>query len=227
MATDKEIYDSLCTLIKCSVPGFEVRFKNESWSQKLLALLAKPFCPDYMTRFTTTLFPKVYFPSRQFVEGNYRSAWKVLTHEYAHLWDRQKEGRTFDLRYALPQLLAIFALGVLAAFWSLWALLALVFLLALAPWPSRGRTDIEMRGYGMSMAVDYWRYGSINPGTKDWIAGIFVGWSYYRMSASLPKVKAQLDAIEKQIADSSILSGDYATPYRDVYLLLKNAGVVR
>jgi hypothetical protein len=226
MATPIEIYEAMVALIKTRIPGFEVRFKSESWSQRLVALLVFVFNPKYLTGFTTTLSPYVYFPRREFVTANPTSAYKVLAHEYVHLWDTKQRPLGFRVSYMMPQLLALLALGAVGAFWSRWFLLSLVFLLALAPWPSRGRTRAEMRGYAMSMAMNFWRHGSIDQGTKDYIAVHFTGWSYYRMCPNTRKVQVELDAWAAQISSGEILKGVDKQPFADIYALLQEKGVV-
>jgi len=102
------LLEDMKTLVGDNIKGFEVRYKNESWSSKVLGLLARPFCPEYMTRFTTTRYPKVYFPSEEFVQDQRQplKASKILAHEYVHLWDTKEEGIRHNLGYASPQLWA-------------------------------------------------------------------------------------------------------------------------
>jgi len=97
-------------------PEFKVEFKNESWSQRLLGVLTRSFCPEYMTQFTTTIGSTVYFPS----ESNYlkdpEGSLIVLAHEFVHVCDAQRD-RFFKLKYLMPQVLVIIPLlayGILA-----------------------------------------------------------------------------------------------------------------
>lgn len=227
MATSQEIFDAMTVEIGKKVPGFQVRYKNESWSQKLIGLLARPFNPTYTTGFITTFYPYVYYPSKKDVEANPGSAWRVLAHEYVHLLDTKAHPILFRLRYVMPQILALLALGAIGAFWSLWFLLCLVFLLAAAPWPSRGRTALEMRGYTMSMAADFWKHGRITDATKEHIAQHFTGWNYYKMCPNEKKVRDQLDAAARRIESGEILVGAGAEPYADIHALLQAQGVVK
>jgi len=199
------------------VPDFAVRYKDKSWSQRLLGLLSYPFNRKYMTDYITTLYPYVYFPGRPAQSED----WKVLAHEYVHLYDMKRHPLLFRLGYAFPQMLGIFSLGALFAFLTPWALLCLTFLLALAPWPSPGRTDAEMRGYAMSMAVNYWRYGYVSPVTLDWVTQQFIGWPYYRMAWGETLIRMRLDRIVSTLVSGTILTGDDGKPFRDVYAMLQ------
>lgn len=87
------------------VPGFEVRFKSDSRSQKLLGWLMRPFNPDYMTKYTSTFAPVVYFPTKEAYEANPRGSLSTLAHEYVHLHDTLQSPWWFRVSYLLPQLL--------------------------------------------------------------------------------------------------------------------------
>lgn len=101
------------------IPGFSVKFKDQTFSQKLLGFLAYPFNRDFMTRYTTTVYPIVYFPTKDYYESQPRSSVTTLAHEFVHLRDMQANPHWFRLSYILPQLLGILPLivfGILA--WS-------------------------------------------------------------------------------------------------------------
>ena len=182
----------VCSFISRHIPGFEIRYKNESWSSKVIAALVWIFNRRYMQEYTTTRYPRVYFPSRAFVEESPNRATKILLHEFVHLWDRQNEGFMFVVRYALPQLLAmlnflfatIWLLVVREPEWAQWTFAGLGFgvgVLCVLPLPSKSRSMIELRGYSMNVAANYWRYDTVQKATIEWIAGHFVGWEYYKM----------------------------------------------
>jgi len=99
------------------IPGFEVRYKNESTFMKVLGFLIFPFNQGFVDRFKTTIGKIVYFPTKTEYEADPESSFRTLSHEYVHLWDDQKHGFKFGLSYMFPQLLAIIPLlvfGVLA-----------------------------------------------------------------------------------------------------------------
>lgn len=222
---DLETLDALRAHIAEKIPGFNIGYKNENFVSKLLGVLAWPFNRNYMTRFTTTRFPDVFFPSRAVVENDPRSAWKILAHEYVHLWDRLHRGPWFNVAYVLPQLLAVFALVSLLAVWlGPWWLFGLVPLLAALPLPAPGRKNAELRGYAMSMAVNGWRYGDVRESTKTWIAKMFTGAAYYFMWPFGKSIAAELDDVELAIKNGDILKGDDAQPFREVLEILQTAG---
>jgi hypothetical protein len=222
--TDKEIYEGLCANIKNRFPDFDVRYKDEEWTSKILAVLVFIFNPRYMQDFTTTRFPDVFFPSRKFVEENYRRAWKILAHEYVHMVDRDLDGWWFNVRYASPQMWAVLALSALNALWlGPWALLGLVPLLLALPWPSPGRRDIELRGYTMSMAVNHWRYGDVQNDTKDWMITHFTGASYYFMWPFKQNMHDRLYGTEAKLDDGTIFDWDKTGVFLEVHGFLKAA----
>jgi hypothetical protein len=110
--------------------------------------------------------------------------------------------------------------GVLA----LSSLLALLFLGCAAPWPSRGRTAIELRGYAMTIAVEMWATGGIRQERLAEIERQFTGWAYYRMWPETGDVRERLLAIARQVDTGEILKGPGSEPYQDVHRVLDAAG---
>lgn len=222
---DKEILDDLVLAIKERLPKFQVKYKDENLFQKFLGVLMF-FNRGYMTRYTTTMFGNVYFVSRKSVGENPRHAWKILAHEYVHLLDGRDHPVKFPLYYALPQVSALGALLALGAFWCSWALLALVFLVALAPWGSKGRTKSEMRGYAMSMAVNYWRYASVSQSLKDHVGSSFWGPNYYYMCRDKTFVKMEIGTIELQIMKGEAAKVTHPEAVLDVLVILLEHGAL-
>lgn len=221
MKDDKAIFEELSQTIAKRIPGFEVGYKNENFVSKLLGALVWIFNQRYMSGYTTTRFPDVFFPTRKFVEGDWKRAWKILAHEYVHLFDRLTQGWWFNIRYALPQILAVLALAALVTIWvGPFGLLGLVPLLLLLPWPAPGRKNIELRGYMMSMAVNYWRYGSVKTATVEWIATQFTSSGYYFM---WPFKQSILDSLWQAVDD--IESGKVLNDpvFREVHDIIKGA----
>lgn len=106
-----------------SNPRFKIRFKDDSWFQKVLGVLVRPFNPRFLRDFTTTLGSTVYFPSREFYQANPEASFVTLSHESVHIWDSQQDS-LFRLKYLFPQVLAIvpLALYVLLAGFHAWIL---------------------------------------------------------------------------------------------------------
>lgn len=168
------------------VPKFSVKWKNDSWVQKLLGALLF-FNPKYMTGYVTTFYPTVYYPSQEDYEKNSADSLIVVAHERVHLLDTARHGPWFKFSYLLPQVLfAPLLLTAIACFvghqkWA--ALISLVLgLVALAPWPSPWRTQWEKRGYAMTLAANYWLFGVIPDQLKQSVRSHFLDWSYYKMS---------------------------------------------
>jgi hypothetical protein len=106
---DKNVLSSLQETIKKDIPSFEVVYKDGSFLMRVLALLMSPFNPGFMSKYITTWGTKVYFPSEKFFLENPANSFRILAHEYVHLWD-SKEHSTFKLSYLFPQVLAILPL---------------------------------------------------------------------------------------------------------------------
>lgn len=114
-----------------------------------------------------------------------------------------------------------------------WALLLLVALSPLAPWPSPGRTRIELRGYTMSVAVFYWLYN--RPPLQENLEhyrGIFTGPAYYFMSWRPKYIEAELGKSISLAKTAFRLPDDMVVPlkaaeqrevYRRVYRLMKGS----
>lgn len=208
------LFEAAVTQVGKSIPDFEIRYKDESWSSKVIAALVWLFNRNYMKSYTTTRYPRVYFPSRKYVEENPKRAVKILAHEFVHLWDRKQKGVWFSFSYALPQLLALILLVVpvmLSFFCSWWvaALAALpVFLFAL-PIPAYWRMRWECRGYTMNAAMNFWRYGSITDSTIEWVVEEFTGWAYYKM---WPFKKSMTRRYKKAVEE--IKTGDLDRPFQ-------------
>lgn len=100
--------------LRQTVPSFRVRFKNESLSQKVIAILSGLFNPGYMTDYTTTFGTTVYFPSREFYRDDPEESFLLLAHEFTHMCD-EKDDRWYKLKYAFPQILVLIPLLVFAA----------------------------------------------------------------------------------------------------------------
>jgi len=234
------LFDAGVQLVKQTIPDFEIRYKNESWSSKVLAVLVWIFNRDYLKKYTTTRYPRVYFPSREFVSGNTTRAFKILMHEFVHLWDRKSKGWfRFTLGYLFPQILALVFLVLLVVAlvaptpgpvaWIKWVVVAVLgigTLVSVAPLPAPLRTKLELRGYAMNLAVNFWRHGSIRESSFDWIIPKFTGWDYYRMWPYENDVRRRLVNLKLAIEDGRIRhedqEGGTAIPYALVEDLIKD-----
>jgi len=224
---NREIYDKLVEMITEAVPGFHVRFKSQSTISKILGFLSKPFNPKYMTDYITTRYPNVYFPTPESIDEDWEKAqaWKILAHEWVHLNDRMKRGPVFTVSYLLPQMGCLGAsLSLLAIWFSNWWLLALAGLLLLAPLPAPGRRNAEMRGYTMSMAVNFWRYGSIRPETIEFYKNQFTGSGYYFMWPFKGDMDKRFHRAIKDIESGAVMAWPHPEPFKAVHALIQAAG---
>jgi hypothetical protein len=184
-------FSALVSKVSQQVPGFKIRFKNKSVLMWIFAILVFPFNRRFMRDFTTTVGKTTYFPSEKWLHQNQETAFYTLAHEYQHLWDNYTRGTlACAWGYIFPQALAIFALpAVFGNWWLVW----LVALLALAPWPSRGRTEYEMRGYSVTYALWFWdTKGRVPDSVRDGIVRQFTGWNYYCMWPYPSQIRTRL-----------------------------------
>jgi len=230
MANPQQLLQGMIGVCSRNIPNFNIQYKDEHFSQKLLGFILRwvlPFNRAFMSKYTTTFYPHVYFPSHSWMMENPMRAFKILAHEYVHLWEEKERGRwAYKLAYASPQVFA--ALSLLAFFAFLWTpmLWALVFFVFALPWPSIGRRNIERRGYLMSFAVNYWRYGSVMQEQIDHVLDQFTKSYYYFM---WPLRKWMLKLLWKDIQtlkDKTIFVSRYGAPYMHVHEVLITDGAV-
>lgn len=208
-------------LNQCSntIPGFKVKFKNESAFQRFLGFIMF-WNRGYMTDFISTFFPVVWWTTRKDYEGNPWGSFKVLTHEWVHLWDDKEHRGWFGFSYISVQVWCITSVLALLSIWfGLWFLFFLAGLLFLAPWPSPWRIKWELRGYAMTMAVNYWKHGSVKEETKDWIVETLTGSGYYFPAWSKKRLRKKLDRIVEDLESGEILN--YGHAFRAVSGIVK------
>ena len=172
--------------IKSQIPEFELKDKKES---RLINFFSKIlfFNKDFMTKYVTTIYPKVYVPEIPWKEDAPISATATLAHEYVHLKDRKRMGLLFNFLYLFPQNLVFFSLlGIFNPWWYLCLLCAL-------PIPSPTRAWLEYRGYRMTLFV-YEYFGAMRniDDFTDWIAEHFTNSSYYWMFPAKSYIKNKL-----------------------------------
>lgn len=103
-------------VVRTLYPGLKIGYKDQNSFQKVLGYLLFPFNPQFMTRYTTTFAPAVYFPSKDYYEGNPKSSMTLLAHEWVHLLDTERQPLWFRFSYMFPQ---IFAPAAFAAYLGL------------------------------------------------------------------------------------------------------------
>jgi len=148
------------------------------------------------------------------------AGWKMLAHEWIHL-HRAKKLTPFlhGFLFLFPQILAPLSLISIVAIWSSnWWLLNLAWLVCIAPLPSRFRAEDEFRGYTMSMAVEYWRYGTIPEKRIQEFSQMFTSSEYYYMWPFKTSVKNRLAKETRKIREGKY---DKVFPYSEVKTLIE------
>lgn len=171
--------DTVCK-IQTFFPKVQVKYKDESLFMKILGIILF-FNPSFSKHFITTIGNTIYFPSRAGVEASQISYSAVLLHEMTHVYDSQKQNKIlFSLLYLMPQLLSLLTLPLCLIFgWS--GILALIFIL---PFPAYWRMKSEMKGYTISLYVNYkyhqkGLYNDDLEKSKNFFAREFKSASYY------------------------------------------------
>lgn len=195
--------EELDAAIAADIPGYEVVIKQNSKYMKTINVFAKLFNAAFMSRYTTTLYPKIYAPEQRVRSDTF---WKTKAHEWVHLVKAKKHTSLINsIFYGFPQTLAPLALLSLGAVWgSSWFLLNLLWLVFLAPIPAYFRMKEELEAYAMSMACNYWRYGSITNAQRVWIAEHFMSSDYYYMWPFEGDIHERVDAVSQKV-----ILGDY------------------
>lgn len=225
--TADERFEQGVALVKQHIPKFEIRYKNEHLSSKILGVLCWLFNRKYMTHYTTTRYPYVYFPNRKFVESNKSNAYKILMHEFVHLWDIKHQGIWHNILYGIPQVIALVLLGGFIAsgflgmeYWWVLLTIAIPMLYCAAPTPAYWRMKSELRGYSMNIAVNYWRYGSVSDYTIDWIVSVFTGSGYLFMWPFKKNMRKRIDKVVARLGEGKMPFDQRTLPYEKVYEML-------
>ena len=175
----KEKTRLLIAELKIKYPDFDIKFKNEDKFMQTIGKVVGIFNRSFMTRFTTVLGYTVYFPSREWMEADWRKVFYVLAHESIHIANHAKSPIKHVLGYSFPQNLAPLALLSFLAFIHPAFLTFLVFLLALGPWPAPFRVKEEILGYGMNCKLDAWQGYKRTDYDLEQIAKNVCSWNYY------------------------------------------------
>jgi len=97
---DSAALDAYVEGLRRELPGFSIRYKDESPLQRGIAALVRPFNPRYLDGYTTVMFGNVYFPSRRWCEAvGPEALYRTLRHEAVHLRDMRRWPLIFQLSY--------------------------------------------------------------------------------------------------------------------------------
>ena len=89
-------WDLLLAHIYKNIPGFQIVEKENSRLMRLLSFLFF-FNKKFMSDYTTTIYPKVYFPKSIIGSGDSIRRITIMAHEYVHMSDRKRLGVLFDI----------------------------------------------------------------------------------------------------------------------------------
>ena len=223
--------DAAIALVRgLGVPQFGWIWKSQKWYHKAIGwCLGKIGNPGYMSSYWTTFRYTVGRPSE--AQFGMEDEWTVFCHEGVHALDAKRiTFPLFALIFGLPQVLALLAvpLAVLLvllthSFLGLLGLLALVFL---APLPAPGRVLLELRGYKVSMACDFWYYGCPIDSQAYLAAYLepFIGGGYYFMGTLFKSyIQKELEGYFNELKAGRGYQGDvYLTAVRDMALRFAN-----
>jgi hypothetical protein len=152
--------------LRAELPRFAICYKDESGLQRAIGAVVRPFNRDYMTRYTTVMFGRVYFPSRAWCERlGPETVYKVLRHEAVHLRDARRYPGLFHLSY----LFALPAVFTARAWW-------------------------EWRAYLETMRVEVELHGHVSDATLRYLERCFTGPDYLFMCPFPRFVRRRLEA---------------------------------
>lgn len=174
--------------IQKEIPGCTIHFKDDPPEtipvrDRVLHFFARIFTPEYDTRYTTVMYPRIYFPvgARPRYESSPESFYTTLRHEFVHLKDFQR----FHLWMAISYVLILPLGWTMRAFW-------------------------EERGYAQNMICTFERDGHIPDTQIERLVGIFSGRGYFFMQWPAKRARRRLLAIREKVL-SGELRGVY--PY--------------
>jgi hypothetical protein len=208
-----------------TIPGFEVRWKDKgkgSGWQKFIGKIMV-FNRGYMKNFISTFYPYVYWPDEKGYRDNPRGSFKVLAHEYVHLWDASLDGKKqtkgwFSFSYIMPHWVVLLSLFALLSIWfSNWWLMSLVALVCALPLPAYWRMKWEYRGYTMSMAVNAWKHGDVKDSTIDRLVSHFTSGEYYFMWPFKRAMKRRLEGAVQKIHSGDVMT--WGDPFKHVKVI--------
>jgi len=203
-----------------TIPGFEMRWKDRGPGSGWQKFIGKVmfFNRGYLTGFVSTFGSRVYWTSRVDFEANPRWSFKVLAHEYVHLWDAKQTKGWFSFSYIMPQLFVLLGLlAVFAVWFSSWWLMALSALVCALPLPAYWRMKWEYRGYTMSMACNAWKHGDVQDSTIDKLVAHFTSGEYYFMWPFKRAMKRRLEAAVTQIHNGDVMT--WGKPFQHVKVI--------
>lgn len=183
--------DELVERMRSEFPGFDIKFKEEgysdlawpyrfaTWFVDAMYNTIRLFNPSFsntMMSYITVFENEIWFPSRErFFDDKYAYwTYRTLRHERAHLLDRRDRMIWFSISYVL----------LLPIFYTM-------------------RSHWEFRGYVQDLLVEYESTGSVSEKSRERIVTIMVTGGYawmmapWRRSQARKKVDSYVEQIER------------------------------
>lgn len=167
--------------------------------------------------------PQIYALAPLFLHAVIGSIWPLLVLLGCYAVASSMARRTATLAWGVLVLGVLAALVLSLFFTGLYTFLLLAGVILLGPWPSKSRTQWELRGYGMNVALYTWFRGSaVEDLVIDGITKQFTGPSYWYMSRDAEHVRSSLRATGMGALGGNLVE----TPYRVVHEILVEHGFV-
>ena len=167
--------DRILNVCREHVPGIRLVYKAEVPWMRLVGKLARPFSPDFDTRFTTVVGDTVYLPCP--VDEFPRDALAAtLAHELIHQQDQRRWGLLFYVSYGA-------AMPVGRTYRAYW----------------------ERRAYAVDLLLAHERGGPMEVlRVADILATVFAGSAYLWMWAGARSAREYLQPIVDRVLDGSL-----------------------
>jgi ABC-type multidrug transport system fused ATPase/permease subunit len=181
-------------------PTLKIKYKDSSFFMKLLSYILF-FNKVFMTKYTTTIGPTIYFPSEAFIKLRPISSLNILLHELTHINDSMKFGTfLYSFLYLFP--ISLFPFMLLFLIFS-WKIALILIILCMLPLPAYFRMHFERRAYFVSLYVinSLSKKMDFNPFLEDnkkYFISQFKAPAYYFMWV-FPNINKQFDEAVKKI----------------------------
>jgi hypothetical protein len=163
--------DALVAQLQGELRRFAIVYKDESRLQRAIAVLVWPFNRHYLTRYTTVMFGRIYFPSRAWQKRvGPTTIYETIRHEAVHLRDARRFPLIFQLTY-------LFVLPTVLTMRAVW----------------------EWRAYAETIRVHQEIYGDVPDRLLERILTRFTGADYLYMCPFPRFVRRRLEALRESL----------------------------
>jgi hypothetical protein len=231
MPTEQELSEKTIEAIREVVPKFKVVEKEKSWMHRFIGGILKLFGnPRYMDDYYTTIGYTIGLP-----KGMKFLHWETAWHEGGHGLQAKKVTRplfgTFYLQgtpvWLLFAALFCWPFFVWLPWWSGVIVLALFTLMSFPPF-GFWRAHWEFQMYGMSIAVQHWKDGSVGSAIIEKYAEEFTKSYYFWMCPFDGYVKKKLNSYLEDAKSGKIFERRaYGSYYAHAYKTMRRLGLVK